>query len=82
MLCEVCGKREATRKAVDMTREKKTVVRICANCAKEKGWEEVVAALGRIGGAQVIRALEEALSDAAFQVRWAARKALRGLEEQ
>gem|GEM_PF-1160375 len=44
--------------------------------------EEVVAALGRIGGAQVIRALEEALSDAAFQVRWAARKALRGLEEQ
>ena len=41
MRCQVCGKREATRKAVDMTREKKTVVRICAVCAKEQGWEEV-----------------------------------------
>jgi protein arginine kinase activator len=41
MLCEVCGKKEATHLAVSMKREKKTRAMVCADCARKQGWEEV-----------------------------------------
>src|SRR3989338_1987324 len=39
MLCEVCGKKEATVHLTEVVNDKITKLHLCENCAKEKGSE-------------------------------------------
>jgi protein arginine kinase activator len=40
MLCEDCGKKEAKVEVTQMVKNEKTVLRLCVDCAKKRGFED------------------------------------------
>jgi HEAT repeat protein len=54
------------------------IIEVLRHCEDDWDRAQAAAALGRIGGPEAIAALKEARRDSAFEVRWAATKALVG----